>query len=152
MYNKKSGFTLVEILIVVVILGILAGIVLPGLGQASEDAHETNLKSNLQTVRMQIQLYKTQHDDLLPGQSTIGGNITQADFKAAILSTDAQGYGPYMHDMPKNMLLNDAAKQDDITIVNSDGAVPTGAEGTGWWLNAANGDFRACDSADHINW
>ena len=57
--RAKSGFTLVEILIVVVILGILAAIVIPSFSNASSDAKLANLKSNLQTVRCQIQLYKS---------------------------------------------------------------------------------------------
>jgi len=39
--NKNSGFTLVEILIVVVILGILAAIVIPQFSQASLEARES---------------------------------------------------------------------------------------------------------------
>ena len=45
--RKNSGFTLVEILIVVVILGILAAIVIPQFSQASNEARESSLKSNL---------------------------------------------------------------------------------------------------------
>ena len=50
---KNKGFTLVEILIVVIILGILAAIVIPQFTQASNDARESSLSSELQTVRSQ---------------------------------------------------------------------------------------------------
>jgi len=56
--KAKSGFTLVEILIVVVILGILAAIVIPQFTDASTEAKESALKSDLQTMRSQIELYK----------------------------------------------------------------------------------------------
>lgn len=56
--KAKKGFTLVEILIVVVILGILAAIVIPQFTNASEEARESSLKSNLQSLRSQIHLYK----------------------------------------------------------------------------------------------
>jgi general secretion pathway protein G len=49
---------LIEILIVVVILGILAAIVIPQFSEASDDANESAIKSTLQTVRAQIELYK----------------------------------------------------------------------------------------------
>ena len=56
--KAKSGFTLVEILIVVVILGILAAIVIPQFTDASTQAKESSLCADLQTLRSQIELYK----------------------------------------------------------------------------------------------
>ena len=64
--QAKRGFTLVEILIVVVILGILAAIVIPQFTQASTEAKTNSLCSDLQTLRSQIELYKVQHNDTLP--------------------------------------------------------------------------------------
>ena len=64
--TRKSGFTLVEILIVVIILGILAAIVIPQFTNASQDARKNSLSSQLQTVRSQIELYKLQHKDQVP--------------------------------------------------------------------------------------
>ncbi|GAH59870.1 unnamed protein product, partial [marine sediment metagenome] len=66
MKAKKSGFTLVEILIVVVILGILAAIVIPQFTSASTEAKENSLKSDLHSMRSQISLYKIKNDDLPP--------------------------------------------------------------------------------------
>src|SRR6185503_3199509 len=65
--TRKGGFTLVEILIVVIILGILAAIVIPQFTSASQDARKNSLTSQLQTLRSQIELYKLQHLDQLPG-------------------------------------------------------------------------------------
>src|SRR3954452_14514347 len=64
--KTRGGFTLVEILIVVIILGILAAIVIPQFSNASTDARKASLLSQLQTFRSQIQLYKLQHNDILP--------------------------------------------------------------------------------------
>ena len=69
MKARKSGFTLVEILIVVVILGILAAIVIPQFTGASTEAKESSLMSNLQAMRSQVELYKIQHNDDLPGST-----------------------------------------------------------------------------------
>ena len=63
---SKSGFTLVEILIVVIILGILAAIVIPQFTNASQDARESSVVSQLQTLRSQVELYKLQHHERYP--------------------------------------------------------------------------------------
>jgi len=66
----KRGFTLVEILIVVIILGILAAIVIPQFTEASSEARVSNLMTNLQTIRSQLLLYKTQHKEAYPAADT----------------------------------------------------------------------------------
>ncbi len=142
--NGSRGFTLVEILIVVVILGVLAAIVVPQFSQASSEAHLSTILGNLQTVRSQIQLYKVQHSDLLPGQAVIGGAVAEADFVNAM--TNDAIYGAYVRKIPDNLYVSNAANRDTVTCVNDAAATPAGNEGTGWWFNAANGDFRACDS------
>ena len=72
--TAKKGFTLIEILIVVIILGILAAIVIPQFSSASSDAKKASLRSTVQTLRSQIALYKLQHGDTLPNLSGAGGN------------------------------------------------------------------------------
>src|SRR4051812_32333230 len=65
--TSRGGFTLVEILIVVVILGILATVVIPQFSNASQEARENTLKDDLRYLRIQIQVYKAQHRDVPPG-------------------------------------------------------------------------------------
>ncbi len=100
--KKSSGFTLVEILIVVVILGILAAIVIPQFTQASTEAREASLRSNLQSVRSQIQLYKIQHNDFAPTSAAL--------FLAEMTGRTDQDrtvnpvglLGPYLQSIPVN--------------------------------------------------
>lgn len=66
MQTVKRGFTLIEILIVVVILGILAAIVIPQFTDASQEAMESSVKSQLQTIRSQIELYRVKNGGALP--------------------------------------------------------------------------------------
>ena len=111
--RKNRGFTLVEILIVVIILGILAAIVIPQFTSASEDARKSNMKSQLQTLRSQIELYKLQHRDTPPA-------LTGNDWSAMLVCTNDAGakkttaptnvpdgtfkFGPYMQAAPVNPL------------------------------------------------
>jgi general secretion pathway protein G len=107
--TRKSGFTLVEILIVVIILGILAAIVIPQFTNASQDARESSLLSQLQTLRSQIELYKLQHLDKLP--NIVGGapacwdpltTKTNKEGNAVAAPGSPVEFGPYMQSPPTN--------------------------------------------------
>ena len=64
--HVKRGFTLIEILIVVVILGILAAIIVPQFTDAAQDANESSARSQLQTIRSQIELHRVQENGTAP--------------------------------------------------------------------------------------
>ncbi len=59
--RTRTGFTLIEILIVVVILGILAAVVIPQFTNAADDASVSSARTQLQTMRSQIELYRAQN-------------------------------------------------------------------------------------------
>jgi len=142
--RAKSGFTLVEILIVVVILGILAAIVIPQFTEASTEAKESRLVSDLQTMRSQIELYKIQHNDALPGAGTasFADALTKyTDVAGALAAVQAPGagvYGPYLQKIPTN-------PWNDFDTVRIDGAA-AGANTDGWRFDSTTGDFRADDN------
>ncbi len=101
-----KGFTLVEILIVVIILGILAAIVIPQFSNASQNARQNSLQSTLQTLRSQIQLYRIQHGDALPNLVADWSPVTQTS------NFNAQTFGPYMQTTPVNALNGSSAVSD----------------------------------------
>jgi general secretion pathway protein G len=138
---SKGGFTLVEILIVVVILGILAAVVIPQFTDASTEAKTSSLCSDLQTVRSQIELFKIQHNDELPGaatDTTFGEAMTGTTDIAG--SQTGSDYGPYLQKIPVNPF-------NDKNTVNEDGTL--GDNSHGWEFNTTNGGFYADDSNDH---
>ena len=138
--RAKSGFTLVEILIVVVILGILAAIVIPQFTDASTQARESSLVSDLQTMRSQIELYKIQHKDAMPALAAEG----TADFERRMTTqTDIDGaagtdYGPYLQKLPTNPFNN-------FDTVRVDGAA-AGANTDGWRFDSTSGQIQADDA------
>lgn len=143
--RAKRGFTLVEILIVVVILGILAAIVIPQFSDASEQAKESSLVSDLQTMRSQIELYKVQHNGALPGEG--GATIEQAltgltDVSGDVAAAPGSGvYGPYLQKLPLNQFtggrgINGAAADSSVQGWTLD-VTPT---------NATYGYFAASDA------
>jgi len=68
----NHGFTLVELLIVVIILAILAGIVVPQFASSTDDAKSSAADSTLSNLRSSIDLYYQQHGSY-PGSSTAVG-------------------------------------------------------------------------------
>lgn len=56
--NKRSGFTLIEILLVVVIIGILASIAIPRLGGHTEKAKLSAAKQTIGTISGALQIYE----------------------------------------------------------------------------------------------
>ena len=106
--RKNKGFTLVEILIVVVILGILAAIVIPQFSEASTQAKVNSLASNLQTMRSQISLYKIQHNDSPPPAATfvsameLCSNQAGATVAIAGVVRADHPFGPYLQSVPSN--------------------------------------------------
>ena len=70
--SLKRGFTLIEILIVVVILGILAAIIIPQFTDAAQDAGAASARSQLQTMRSQVELYRVQNNGAAPAGDASG--------------------------------------------------------------------------------
>ncbi len=142
MRSKKSGFTLVEILIVVVILGILAAIVIPQFTDASTDAKHSSLCSDLQTMRSQIELYKIQHNDALPGAGSASFEIcmTSGTTVAGVAGND---FGPYLQKIPTNPFTN------VNTITEGTGTPGSGGDTAGWYFHTTTGAFNADDTNDH---
>ena len=151
MTRKNTGFTLVEILIVVIILGILAAIVIPQFTEASNDARVSAMISDLQTVRSQVELYKVQHLDNPPG--TVSGTWTIGNFVPHLTGiTSAQGVtvargtegalGPYLQKFPTNPFGSGTAAESAL-VADATGAIdPNTASGNlGWWFNSTTGNF-----------
>jgi general secretion pathway protein G len=125
--KRNRGFTLVEILIVVVILGILAAIVIPQFTDAATEASQANLVTNLQTLRSQIALYRIQHVDADPDTSTL-----------ALFTTDM--VPDYMQSIPLNPLSAPAA------LSLSAGAGAAAANDTHWYFDTTTHIMHANDS------
>ncbi len=134
--KAKSGFTLVEILIVVVILGILAAIVIPQFTDASTEAKYSSLASNLQMLRAQIELYKIQHNDNPPsgvGATFIAQMTDTTDVNGASSGSD---FGPYMRDIPVEPFSNSAV------VGNTSATV-------GWCYNTTTGEIWAPEDPNY---
>ena len=88
--RDQSGFTLIEMLVVVVILGILAMIIVPQLTSSTQDANERALETNLSSIRSAIEVYAAQHKNQYPGMrmedNSDAATTTAAQAKTAFLA------------------------------------------------------------------
>src|SRR5438067_4738754 len=94
--QTRDAFTLIEILIVVIILGVLAAIIVPQFSSASHEARESTLKDCLRYLRTQMVVFKAQHRDVAPGFPNCDPSQTpdQATFLSQMtLCSDELGNG-----------------------------------------------------------
>jgi general secretion pathway protein G len=134
---RRSGFTLVELLIVVVILAILAAVVIPQFNSAAHEAKESALVANLGTVRQAIALYRVQHDEVYPGQTDWNEMVTQLTNATNADGTSGGGFGPYLRTgFPINPItaVNTGKNSDVLTS-------PSGPEGYAY--SPVTGELRA---------
>lgn len=150
-YRSESGFTLIEMIIVIIILGILAMIIIPQVTVSTDDAKVSSLKANLTSLRSAIEVYYAQHNMTYPGikKETDGTATTTAAealaaFSAQLLqyskadgtvsNTDRTNFpfGPYI----KNNKLPDNPYKDNTVVCDltvTDLTAARAADGlTGW--------------------
>ncbi len=163
---NRSGFTLIEVLIVVIILGVLAAVAIPQFSGSTDDARLASLDTDLAQLRNAIELYYHQHNNFYPGAKhySTGNNTTSAaeaesslvkqltlySSLTGVTSTTKDGtykYGPYLKTgVPANPYnqLNDFKcdiNTTDISSVTSDAS-------TGWKFYVKTGRLLANDG-DH---
>lgn len=163
--RSNQGFTLVELIIVIIILGILAALAIPQFSASTDDAKKATLQGNLAVLRNAISLYYHQHNSVYPG------TVDEADGTSAVKGADAADaliaqltkysnaagktsdtqdadfpYGPYLVSMPTNPLSTTdvvtAGSEATVTVTLDEGVLKPDGK-TGWLISAKTGKIIA---------
>ncbi len=160
--RNQDGFTLVELLIVVIILAILAAIIVPQFSAATDDANQAAYDTNVANIRAAIDLYRQQHN-AYPGAVVASGAtcVNGADIAAGAIGeqafiaqlknyTNAAGlactgtdpnqfkYGPYLKD---DLPVNPLGTNNTVTVVNAGVLGLTSGGLGGWRFDSITGEF-----------
>lgn len=165
--RKKSnkGFTLVELIIVIIILGILAALAIPQFSASTDDAKKATLQGDLAVMRNAVSLYYHQHNSVYPG------SVDEADGTTPVKGTDAGDafvaqltkysnaagktsetqdadfhFGPYLVAIPANPLSTAdvvTAKTEATVEVTLDEGVLKASGKSGWLASSKTGKFIA---------
>jgi prepilin-type N-terminal cleavage/methylation domain-containing protein len=131
--RARFGFSLIELVIVIVIIGIIGAIAVPKLAGASDRAVDAQVIASTGFYQRAIDTYMAEHNNRCPATNASGAiDTSQSNFRNRLRSTtDSLGtvsvgglFGPYLKDVPINM----ANRRQTIRF---DG-VAAGANTTGW--------------------
>jgi general secretion pathway protein G len=147
MSRTKQAFTLIEILIVVIILGILAAVVIPQFSEASNDTRVSSVMTDVKLIRSQIQLYKAQHNETYPATWDLMTTYTDVSGNTNATYTSTFRFGPYLLRVPPNPFTG----VNTVTVVSGvPYAAPNAGDMTnGWWYDTTTGEVR-CHVPDAV--
>ena len=141
--GRRTAFSMLELVIVIVILGIVAAIAVPRLSRGSEGAAEAALEQDLSILRNALELYRAEHAGSLPDEANIIPSLViHSNHDGTAFHSEKGGefiYGPYIRLYPPPLPVG--RRKGYRTIAGPD------ATGVGWIYDKASGTITAnCDS------
>ena len=126
--RKEHGFTLIELMIVVAIIGILAALALPKFASLVEKSREAATKGNLNAMTGAVAIYYGDNEGIFPDVLATSGDYSFSNYLENIPPVKAthSGIGSGIADSPSG-----------TTVMHTPNVVTT--KGTGWRYNSLNG-------------
>lgn len=114
--KKSKGFTLIELMIVVAIIGILAAVAIPKFANLIRQANEASCKGNLGAIRSALSIYYGSNEGIYPSSM-------------AALTPN------YMAEIP-NAKPGDGTNTNEVETVHTGSQSYNGSGDGGWWYNS----------------
>jgi prepilin-type N-terminal cleavage/methylation domain-containing protein len=134
--RRRGGFTLIEVVIVIVLIGIITAIAIPKFSKAGEGSADTVLKGDLAVMHRAVAYYEAEHA-AKPTAADVVGQLTQYTDDAGVVSAAKSvtyKFGPYLRTVPR------------VPVGPNKGAMGVAvapAAGVGWLYDETTGDFTA---------
>ncbi len=138
---SNRAFSLVELVIVVVIIGIISAIAIPRLSRGTEGAADNALRGNLAVLRNAIDLYAAEHQGTYPTAGNFEAELTGTTDLAGTVGTTAGThiYGPYIKAIPPLPV---------GTNKGNKGVAAADAAGVGWIYNGTTHEITSNTAAE----
>lgn len=137
--RRRRGFSLIELVVVILILGVIAAIAAPRMFDTADDAADNSTRQTLAVIRNAIEIYRVKHSAYPP-------ITTSAEFKEALR--------PYLNaPVPAPSCLPNA--NSDVVQDETAGfdAVPDTDDPASWVYKPATGSFKLNSTdATHLSW
>lgn len=133
--GERNRLLYVDVVVITVALTIIGTTTVPKFTKASTESKVTDLIEGLETMRVQLDLYRAQHNDSFPPSDSF------ESFETA-LTKKVGKYGPYVKKIPVNPF-------NRLNTVRFDGE-PAGAGKAGWRLDTETGLFQADNSPVYV--
>lgn len=137
----RHGFTMIEVLLVIAVLSILAGVVVPQVTSVMDDARNAAVIKDLREFTFAIERYRMDHNGGTPDlvqNETLAQLLAKTDVDGNIGIGPQYPYGPYLTTVPKNAL-------NSVTRVFRVSTAPPAnlANRVGWVYHPASGQIWA---------
>ena len=133
MQRKRSGFTLIEIMVVIVIMGIMAALVVPRVMGSTDDARKAAALADVKNIKTALDLYKLDNTRYPTQQQGLTALVTKPS-----IAPIPQNFKPngYLDKLPQDPWGNDYQYQNpgkhgeiDVYSYGQDGATSSGDKG-----------------------
>ena len=132
----RRAFSLIELVIVTVVVGVIAAVAAPRLSLGSEGSSNVALARDLQALRKAVDLYAAEHGGKYPSVAEFKDQLKRYTDAAGTVSKEKTGsfiYGPYLNAIPKAA----AGPSKGSSKVAADAGA-----GVGWIYDEATGELR----------